>query len=160
MWERNLYRAHVVVSATPFRGDPAALALRTRGQMQKRWRIHAGQLPLRIRGSGVSAIDFHELARIYLTRQPGKPERDQTFVEQRCFWSLQSRSSLPQSLIELADAVVKSAEGLDLALLGLGPLGLAAGVSLLGLEAVLANIFLANIENLASDASSVEFWSV
>lgn len=160
MWERELWRAHVVVSATPFRGDPQAIAVRIGGPLQKRWRVHAGQLPIRIRGSGVKAIDFHELARIYLVRIPGRPEADRVFVEQRAFWSLQSRSSVPQSLIDLADAVAQSAAALDIALLGFGPLGIATSVSLLGIEAVLTDIFLANLETTAGDSSSVEFWSV
>lgn len=160
MWERHLYRAFVVVSATPYKADPWETSLHAGGAVAKRWRVQAGKLPIRVQGAGVTATDFKELARIYLAREPGKPENDQVHIQQVTFWSLHSRSAVNQSLVELAEAIATSAGAADLALLGLGAGGLAASVALLGIEAVLTEIFLANFEDIVASASTVEFWSV
>lgn len=160
MWDREIYRAHVGVTITPFRADPASLNLAAGGAVARRWRVFAGKLPVRVSGSGVNALGSHELARLYLVRTPGKPERDELHVQQRSYWSLHNRSAISQSLLELAGALVEATVAFDLGVIGLGGAGLAVGVTALAIEAALVNLLLADLENIAAETSSLEFWSV
>ncbi len=93
-FEADLYRASVFVTAAPLRVSRAenrlGLPVPTRN---RRFRLHVGPLPLRL--VTVAAGGHFELHRVFLLRQPGQPEADQMFVQQRCFWSLWTANVAP-----------------------------------------------------------------
>jgi len=162
MWEKNLYRAYVTVSLSPYRSDPTQVLVVTGGARATRWRVSAGLKPTAVSDAGIAKIASWELARIYLARTPGKVELDEVYIEQRSYWPLRARSSVNTALLELIGVTAEVAAGLDLGLLalsmtGLGS-GLAVGTALLGIEAGLVGILVANLEDIVAATSGVLFW--
>jgi len=83
MWEQSLFVTSVMVSTSPSLAvvfDPSLAAALTR-----RFRVFVG-LP-----QTSLVTNVREIARLYLTRDPtNKPELDQIYVLQQCYWDLQA----------------------------------------------------------------------
>jgi hypothetical protein len=88
MWEQRLWRASVVLSATPYQASADRYFPRLLPTTLRRFRIFAGGLPSR--NTGVKAGDYLELARLFLARPLTAPDTttDVIYVQQRVFWPL------------------------------------------------------------------------
>lgn len=137
-WELELWRAHVILSATPFRAaifdgslPPPRLA---------KYRLYS--TPARPAATvGAQAGGWVELATLYLLRDPDAPDDAQLLVRQREFWPLWSQVVQP---------------GTDI----LDPFG-PDGTGLFGgLDDLLFEIAQEEIEEILADAATVEFWTV
>ena len=83
MWEQSLFVTSVMVSTSPSLAvvfDPSLAAALTR-----RFRVFVGVPQTSL------VTNVREIARLYLTRDPtNKPELDQVYILQQCYWDLQS----------------------------------------------------------------------
>ena len=158
-WERDLYQATVWVTVGFWKADPSldlvrGTALQSRRRLQ-RWRVFAGKFP--IPADNVRAGTATELARIYLLRDPGRPERDTIRIQQREFWNLRARAVEPS--FGLAESFARAAELTNLAVLPIGAGGLAIGTALLAAEAALTDILLTNLSDLLESSGATLFWN-
>lgn len=119
-----------------------------------------GKLPSAVADAGVAKIASCEIARIWLLRTPGRPDLDEVHVQQLVYWNLWARSSVNVPLLELIGVTAEAVVGMDLALLALGLTGVTVGTALVGIEAGVVAIILANIEAIIAATSSVQFWNV
>lgn len=155
MWELELWTAVVFVTAEPVSSsiawDRIGAPLPTRnGRFRIAARSRMPNQPLGTQHGGA-----HQLATLYLTRTPEKPERDALYVQQRTYWSLWT-----------ANADLSPFGNFD-PFLGVGPGfgGIGGGiVDAIG-DATFATIdlitfgALSDISELYSDASTVQFWT-
>lgn len=160
MWERELYQASVYVTVSPFTTEPAAVSLRLGGARDRRWRVFCGQLPSEVSGAGAAKLASCEIARIWLSREPGTLEGDELYVEQLEYWDLAAKTIFNKPLLELVGLTAEAVVGVDLGLLAMGLTGVAVGAVLVGIEAGVVAIILANIEAIIAAVSQVGFWSV
>lgn len=167
-WEKDLYLASVFVSITPYRADPTAASLAVRGSRARRWRVMAGQIspdPLNAAlgniGLGTAGIASCELARLWLLRDPGKPDDDEITVQQLVYWDLAARAIVDVPFLELIGAAAITADlGLIALSLAGGTLGLSLAVGALGVETAVVSLVLANLNDIVAATSGVEFWTV
>lgn len=152
-WKRQLWKASVFVSATPARFSRVENRLHFPLPTKNvRYRIGISEALPKTEG-GVQAGGAHELARVYLLREPGNIEADEIFVQQRCFWSLWTMNVAP--FFDL-DPFVATA---SFPLIGLGGVGALGAVGLvLGFNLVTDALF-REIAAGFEKPSSVEFWS-
>ncbi len=152
MWERNLYRAHIILSGTPYKADRQDVLIATRGPTLKRWRVFAGIAPPRSMNIALGAAK--ELARLFLVRQPGHPEADTIHVRQKTWWSLQTKPSIGRTLplIPLDDHTTFGG-------LGFGVLDEIAN-AYVDVNILLADLIVNGFNSIVFDAATQEFWSV
>jgi len=134
MWERDLFVAHVVISA-----QPSHLAFYFPGlpQRLRRFRYFVGKRPPVTYGAGSPAGGIITIARLWLVREKNDdPAADQLHVEQIVCRCLASTVVTPH--FELPEFTE----------LGIGFID------------ALRDIVQQNLDNTLADAASVEFWSV
>ena len=157
-WNYELWQATVWITVGFWKADPALDLVRGKEstRLLQRWRVFAGQFPTE--SDNVRAGTAYELARVYLFRRPGKPEKDTLRIDQRVYWNLRARTVEPA--FALGDAFAQSLELLNLAVLPIGAGGLALGVTMLATEAILTETLLSNLNNILESTGSTLFWSV
>ena len=142
-WEKDLVVASVYLYSRP----AWAFAGRV---MTARYRTWAGRLPVR----PVFPFGVRELARVYVLKGTA-PDDQQAFVKQLEFWDLESA---PVEPVKLLPDYVPSGGSLD-------AIGASVGIGMIGsaLDAVgsmLTDSINAALANIATETSSVEFWTV
>ena len=135
-WELELWRAHVILTATPIRAERFAAELPA--PRLKRYRLQAVRA-LPSSGWSGTAGGWLELATIYLLRPPGDPTAAELRIKQRAWWDL--RAAIVQPGNELI-GILDSTATFD------------------PTAGLLADLYHAETENTLADVAHTEFWSV
>lgn len=135
-WELELWRAHVILTATPIRAERFAAELPS--PRLKRYRLQAVRA-LPSPGWSGTAGGWLELATIYLLRPPGDPASAELRIRQRVWWDL--RAVIVQPGNELI-GILDSAATFD------------------PTAGLLADLYRAETENTLADVAHTEFWTV
>lgn len=135
-WEMELWRAHVILTATPLRAERFAAELPA--PRLRRYRLQALRALPSARWAG-TAGGWLEVATIYLLRPPGDPAGAELRIKQRVWWDLWAVIVQPgKELIGILDSV--------------GTFDPTAGL--------LLDLYRAETENTLSDVAHTEFWTV
>jgi hypothetical protein len=135
-WQRELWRAHVILSARPYRQAWQSIALPP--PTLNRFRITAARAlpPATDAASGAT----FELATLYLLRDPSAPEAAELKVRQREWWSLWT--AIVQPLADLPGEISNLGDGQG------------------GLNDLIAQLSGARIEETLAGTATVEAWTV
>ncbi len=135
-WELELWRAHIILTATPLRAGRFAAELPA--PRLKRYRLQAVRARPAARWQG-HAGGWLEIATIYLLRPPGDPAGGELHIRQRVWWDLRAVIVQPGAeLIGILDSV--------------GTFDPTAGL--------LLDLYRAETENQLSEVAFTEFWTV
>ena len=135
-WELELWRAHVLLTATPIRAERFAAELPA--PRLKRYRLQAVRA-LPSSGWSGTAGGWLELATIYLLRPPDDPTAAELRIKQRVWWDLWALIVQPGNELP---GILDSTATFDLT----------AGL--------LADLYRAETENTLAGVAHTEFWTV
>lgn len=147
MWEKEIHRAVVFATATPQRYTYVenALGFPIRPRLSRFLVAARPRLPAL--APGVVGTGGHiALARLFLVRDPARPDLDTIHVQQLCYWSLFTRVIAPN--LDIATPLIPT-----------GDLPPAFGVFVAGVEKAILLAFDA-LADLIAQGARVEFWSV
>lgn len=156
MWDLELWTAVVFVTAEPLTSSIAFSILgfplpKRNGRFRVATRTRMPAQPVGTQSGGA-----HQLATLYLTRVPGKPELDKLYIQQRTFWSLWTANADINPLGPFYDPSLGSS--VNFGGIGGGIADAFAQATLATIDAVTSNA-LAGIAELYSEASTVQFWT-